>query len=164
MQICITQTDPGNNGSYLRHIRVYAPGNESLADAAIFDPAFLSRLQPFGTLRFMDWMHTNNSIQENVEDMPSTSDATWTTPAGVPAEIMANLANTLAAKPWINMPHRATDAYVTEFATIIRNTLDANLDIYVEYSNEIWNDQFTQGGFIGDEGVSEFAANNSSDF
>jgi len=164
MQICITQTDPANNGSYLRDIRVYAPGNESLADTAIFDPAFLSRLQPFGTLRFMDWMHTNNSSQEDVEDMPLTSAATWTTSAGVPAEIMSGLANTLAAKPWFNMPHRATDAYIAEFATIIRNTLDANLDIYVEYSNEIWNDQFTQGRFIGDLGVSKFANNNGSDF
>ncbi|MFM1895962.1 MAG: hypothetical protein RLZZ385_1036 [Pseudomonadota bacterium] len=164
IQLCITQTDPGNNGNYLRNIRVYAPGNESLADGAIFDPAFLTRLQPFGTLRFMDWMHTNNSTQRDVENMPRVTAATWTTSAGVPAEIMARLANLLAAKPWFNMPHQATDDYVAEFATLIRNTLDKDLDIYVEYSNEIWNDQFTQGGFINDQGVAKFGANAGSDF
>ena len=164
IQICITATDPNNTGNYLRNIRVYAPGNESLAQSALFDPSFLNRLAPFTTLRFMDWMHTNNSSQKEVEDMARVSSATWTTRSGVPAEIMAWLSNVLNAKPWFNMPHQATDAYVAEFATIIRNTLQADLDIYVEYSNEIWNDQFTQGGFISHEGNSKFSPSNGSEF
>ncbi len=150
IQICVSQTDPANTGNYIRNIQVFAPGNETSVNENIFDPAFLTRLKPFGTLRFMDWMHTNNSAQINIEDMPRVGAATWTTSAGVPAEIIAKLANTLSTKPWFNMPHRATDGYVAEFATIVRNTLDPKLDIYVEYSNEIWNDQFSQGQFIGD--------------
>jgi hypothetical protein len=164
IQICITQSDPGNNGNYLRNIRLYAPGHEALAEDAIFDPEFLARLAPFGALRFMDWMRTNDSTQAEVETRPLPEHARYSTEAGVPAEIMAALANTLEAKPWFNMPHRATDAYVTEFATVIRNTLDSDLDVYVEYSNEIWNNQFLQGSFIEEEGIEKFAAMPGSNF
>jgi len=33
----------------------------------------------------------------------------------------------------------ATDAYVRQFATTVRNRLDPTLKPHIEYSNEVWN-------------------------
>ena len=162
IQICITETSSGN---HLRNIRVYAPGHEALANAGEqFHPDFLARTQPFSVLRFMDWMKTNNSTQTNPSDRPKTGDYTFTTARGVPAETMADLATRLGAMPWFNMPHAATDAYVTEFATAVRNRLPAGRPVYVEYSNEIWNDQFSQGRAIEAQGIAKFGNQAGSNF
>jgi hypothetical protein len=110
----------------------------------------------------MDWMHTNNSPQENFSDRPKTTDARWTVDGeGVPAETMIDLANTTQKDPWFCMPHLATDSYVTQFATLVKNNLDSGRKIYVEYSNEVWNSQFSQGNFVEAQGQAEFATGDS---
>ena len=166
IQICVTATDPSGTGDYLRNIRVYAPGTEARGEAGdLFQDDFLARLRPFGALRFMDWMRTNNSTQGAASDRPLPSDYTYATEhKGVPAEVMVNLANTLDASPWFNMPQAATDDYVRSFARVVKAQLAATLPVYVEYSNEIWNDQFSQGGAIETEGVAQFAAAAGSAF
>ena len=45
---------------------------------------------------------------------------------------------------WINVPVAASDDYVRELALLLRDNLDPNLHIYVEYSNEVWNWDFSQ--------------------
>jgi hypothetical protein len=57
---------------------------------------------------------------------------------------MIKLANTLHADPWFCIPHRATDDYVRQFATLLRDTLDPTLRPRIEYSNEVWNTSFGQ--------------------
>jgi hypothetical protein len=56
----ILATDPGGSGDYLRNIRVYrADQSEALKHGELFNPDMLSYLAPFGSLRFMDWMESN---------------------------------------------------------------------------------------------------------
>lgn len=110
---------------------------------AIFNPGWTARLAAFDTLRFMDWMQTNNSSQSAWEDRPQISDASWAY-KGVPLEVMLALANSLGKNLWINIPHLADDAYVQAFASEVRAALDPALKVYVEYSNEMWNFQFAQ--------------------
>lgn len=72
------------------------------------------------------------------------------------------LANLTKKDAWINIPVRATDDYIRNLANLFkygsdgvnpyttpqRNPiyppLDGNLNIYVEYSNEVWNSIFSQ--------------------
>ncbi len=162
IQICITETDSTNP---IRNIRLYAPGMETRAVAGeVFAPDLLARLQGFGAVRFMDWQRTNNSTQSDFSRRALPSDARYTSDRGVPVEVMVDLANRLRLQPWFNMPQPATDAYVTAFAALVRERLANTLPVYVEYSNEIWNDQFGQGRSINDEGVAKFAGRPGSDF
>jgi hypothetical protein len=147
MWIEIRATNPANP---IRNIRFIMPGFEATYQQQPFHPLFLERLSRFGALRFMDWMATNNSTIARWEDRPRVSDATQSI-KGVAPEHMIQLANTLHADPWFNMPHLANDDYVRQFATLVRDTLDPTLKIYIEYSNETWNCQFSQCEYMGQQ-------------
>lgn len=129
----------------LRNVRIvmpgHAPGQPQAAEP--FNTTFLDRFAPFKTLRFMDWGSTNSNTVVNWNDRTLPSNRTWTGDRGVPVETMVALANRQLADPWFNMPVRADDAFVRQFATLVRDTLDPRLKVYVEYGNEVWNPQFT---------------------
>lgn len=71
---------------------------------------------------------------------------------GAPVEIMVALANKLHADPWFSMPHMATDDYIKHFASYVRDHLRPGLKVYLEYSNEVWNTQFSQAHYVRDQG------------
>jgi hypothetical protein len=152
----IKATDPDHTGDFIRNIRiVYAP-NEALLDSGeIFNPTFISRIQPFRLLRFMAWMHTNNSTQSTWAGRPTPSNALWST-KGVPVEVMVSLLNKVHADGWFNMPAMATDDYSTRFATYVHNNLNANQKVYVEYSNETWYSKFSQSSYVTSQGEAAF--------
>ncbi|MCX7566451.1 hypothetical protein OS189_08870 [Sulfitobacter sp. F26169L] len=133
-----SSSDPVRNISVVREDRLAL-----WESGAVFNPDWTARLAPFETLRFMDWMETNNSTQSRWQDRPQTGDASWAH-HGVPLEIMLALANGLGKDIWVNIPHLADDAYVKAFAQEIRAGLDPAQKVYVEYSNEMWNFQFAQ--------------------
>jgi len=45
------------------------------------------------------------------------------------------------------MPHRADDRYVREFAKLVKSSLNPELKVYLEYSNEVWNGMFAQNKY-----------------
>jgi len=97
-------------------------------------------------IRFMDWMETNGSKQSAWKDRPRPTDARFTE-KGVPLEVMIDLCNRWGADPWFCMPHLADDNYIQQFAELTKARLAPNLKVYVEYSNEVWNDQFEQARY-----------------
>ena len=133
----------------LRDIRVYAPTYENSTE--VFHPQFLERLEGFTTLRFMDWMTTNNSPIVTWDDRPHLTDAQWHE-FGVPVEILVALANRLNTDAWFNMPHLADDDYIRQFATMVHANLNPNLRAYIEYSNETWNSIFAQSYYVIEQG------------
>ncbi len=143
------ETNPDNP---VRNIRLLLPGSEATYQTQPFNPLFLARIERFSTLRFMDWMNTNDSPVAAWADRPQPSDATFAA-RGVPVEVLVQLANTVHANAWFNMPHRATDEYVRAFATYVRDNLDPALRVYIEYSNETWNGQFSQAGYVSEQGL-----------
>ncbi|WP_013321990.1 cadherin-like domain-containing protein [Gloeothece verrucosa] len=143
----LTQTDPNNTGNYLRNIRVIPEASESTYSTNIFNPEFLKKIDSFSTLRFMDWMKTNDSSQKEWSNRPTLDTASWGT-KGAPVEAMVALANVTNSNAWFNMPHQATDEYVTQFATYVKNNLKPGLKAYVEYSNEVWNASFGQNKYV----------------
>ncbi|MEQ8896899.1 MAG: hypothetical protein RID23_07380 [Roseovarius sp.] len=142
--IKIQRSDPMKTGDYVRNISVVREEHEeAFAKGAVFNPLWLDHMQGFGVLRFMDWMHTNNSDQQDWSHRPKPDDFSYSR-HGVPAEIMIRLANELGADPWFCMPHLSDETYQRRFAELALAQLDPGLKAYVEYSNEVWNWQFTQ--------------------
>ena len=79
-----------------------------------------------------------------------------------PVEIMVELANLTDTNPWFTIPHQATDEYVQNFAQYVEDNLDPDLDIYVEYSNEVWNRLFEQSRWAGEQASKEWPDSNFS--
>ncbi|MEZ4648078.1 MAG: hypothetical protein R3E97_04685 [Candidatus Eisenbacteria bacterium] len=160
----ITETDPND---HVRNIRVLRPdedGTDYVNTYAQqpFRPLFLERIRNYGALRFMDWMGTNFSPVVSWDDRTQLSNKTWSSNfgegAGMPYEVLVSLCNTAGISPWFCMPHMADDAYVTQFATMIRDQLDPSLDVYVEYSNEVWNGLFVDNAWWqGQSGQNSYA-------
>ena len=158
----ITDTDPNDIGDYLRDIHIM-PAEYEYADNQIFNPAFLEKIQPFNTLRFMDWMATNNSTQGEWGNRPTPESSVFSGEIAS-VESMVELANRTNTDPWFTIPHMATDEYITNFAEYVRDNLDPELQIYIEYSNEVWNRDFDQGWWVEEKGIEEFADSNVGDF
>ncbi len=144
--LIITSTDPNKTGNYLRNIRVVPAQYEQTYQSQIFNPQFLSKINNFKALRFMDWMKTNNSLQSEWANRPKVQDASYFG-KGVPVEVMVELANQLNIDPWFNMPHLATNEYITNFAQVVKTRLNPNLTAYIEFSNEVWNGSFKQNKY-----------------
>ena len=113
-----------------------------------FQPEFLSRLAPFKVIRFMDWAKTNNSGLKRWTDRPRKGRQTQAGRDGVAIEYMIALSNELGADPWFCIPHKADDDYIRRCAEMVRDRLHPDAKVYIEYSNEVWNSQFKQHGYI----------------
>jgi len=116
------------------------------AGGQIFRQEYLDFLPSGGCFRFMDWAGTNNSPVVNLADYPVAESQSW---LRVPLSVMVSLCNTKSADMWLNIPHQATDALVTDWATYLRDNLTSTLKIRIELSNEIWNTgTFSQGSYF----------------
>ena len=139
----IVQTD---RSDYVRNIRVLLPGTERTWKENPFRAGFLRQWKGVACLRFMDWMKTNGSKVATWSDRPRLTHATFAR-AGVPVELMVDLCNRLDADAWFCMPHRADDDYIRRFATMVRDRLEPERTVYIEYSNEVWNSIFEQNRY-----------------
>jgi hypothetical protein len=148
IMITITATDPKKTGNYIRNIKVVRSQDEQLYQSGeIFNPLFIEKIKKFRVLRFMDWMGTNGSEQKEWSNRPKPDSVSYAYRGNVPIEVMVNLANKVQEEPWFNMPHQATDEYMTNFAKMVKDSLDPKLKVYVEYSNEVWNWSFPQSHY-----------------
>lgn len=157
----IIETDPNETGNYLRNIRLIMPGFEAVYQTAPFHPMFLERWQAFSTLRFMDWQHTNNNPNQTWNERTTIQHQTQARASGVALEYCIQLANTLQTDAWFCLPHQADDNYITQFATMIRDNIDPDLKVIIEYSNEVWNGQFEQANYASTQGLTLGLSDNS---
>ena len=118
-----------------------------------FHPRFLKNWAPFKVIRFMDWMGTNDSPVKQWSQRTLPTMQTQGSKSGVALEYMVALANTLHADPWFCMPHMADDTYIEKFAQMVKESLDPGLKIYIEYTNEAWNEQFSQAKYCREKGL-----------
>jgi len=150
----ITDTDPNDTGEYIRNLRVVPEKYEEIADQT-FNPDFVDTVSNFDTLRFLDWMDIDNSTESEWSDRVTT-DSIFA-PDRVAIESMVELANETQTNPWFNIPHLATDEYITNFAEYVRDNLDPELEVHVEYSHEVWNPSNSQSAWIREQGEAEFS-------
>ncbi len=137
------QSDPIND------IKFILPDYVDTYENQQFTTEILDFIDDFQTIRFMDWSETNFSENEIWSERTQKDNASQATEKGVAWEHVIDLCNTAQKNAWINIPHRANDDYITELATLFRDNLNPNLKIYLEYSNEVWNTNFTQTHEVG---------------
>jgi len=138
------------SGNHIRNIRILP---EQYADGSphpTFLSDFLDGIKPFHAFRFMDWQSTNSTSVKNWSEraLPSNASQSSTTNKGICLEHCVELCNTLNIDGWFCVPHLATDDYIRNMARFLRDNVNSNLKIYIEYSNEIWNWQFSQSSWI----------------
>ncbi len=162
----IEKTNPKN---YLRNIRILMPGGICAGDAykrvnhekacrgrqylsfaehyrqIIFNPDYLNFMKDFKVVRFMNMGGVTRNNISAWKDRPTLDKSTWGGKEGVrgiPLEIMVELANQLNIDPWFNIPHKADSAFIYHYAKYVKEHLRPHLKVYIEYSNETWNDLF----------------------
>ena len=150
-------TNPGNP---VRNVRVFMPGfDEGVTvnpetptalgpwPSMPFHPHILRFLEPFPVLRWMDWMQANSYSSGNFDDRPLSSSRRFWGEGGVPLEHIILLSNHLGSAPYFNLPVRADDDYAEKFATLVRDQLRGDVDIFVELANENWHTGFDGGTY-----------------
>ena len=167
IRVTITADDPTSVGNYLNNIAlVYSPDSTSsvigvnetafvnsncmnVVVPACLNPIFLARIAPFKTLRMMEWGATINSLNQNWTDrsLPTwafwnenqINDATTGNRNGYPVEAQVAACNAVNANCWLNMPCMSSQSYVQSEAALVNSLLNSGLNVYVEYCNEVWN-------------------------
>lgn len=153
-----------NANDHIRNIRFILPGHAQTYQTQPVYLAFSDLLDDFAVVRFMQTMQTNagsypcdNGVAatdaycvKTWANRPQPDYFTQATERGVALEYLIDIANAAQVDGWFNVPHGADDNYVREMARLIRDRLHANLQVYVELSNEMWN-------FSGDYPQSEWA-------
>ena len=142
-------------GNPVRNIRVMMPGYSS---SQIYNSVFLNKIQPFTTLRFMEWNNTNTNteVQWQNRRKPAYYTQGYDTlqsSLGIAWEYAIRLCNTTGKNCWINIPTQADTNYVGQLAKLFRDSLNPSLKIYLEYSNECWNNIFPQYTWINANGI-----------
>ncbi|MFV1985336.1 MAG: hypothetical protein ACC657_17445 [Thiohalomonadales bacterium] len=141
-------TNPSNHA---RNMSFVALSDEATFKTQPFRKEFLSTWGSLPAARFMDWLATNNSTNSRWNQRTTLSDMQQASKAGVAYEYIIKLSNLTKTNPWINIPHLATNNYVRQLATLFKNSLDPNLTVYVEYTNEAWNSIFAQTKYMAQQ-------------
>jgi hypothetical protein len=149
--ISILETNPRNP---IRNIRVLMPGHEYTHERFPFHPLYLKKLSAFSTLRFMQWNGGASAAVPSSWNLRKTTQYfSQARDAEVSWEYVISLSNNLAANAWISIPLLADDDYIQNLAIMLRENLRNDSLIYVEYSNEVWNDLFDSGKYASSEGL-----------
>jgi hypothetical protein len=83
----------------------------------------------------MDLLGTNGSPVKEWNQTTSPDMDSQAQPSGISIELVAKITNITGRNIWFNVPHLASDDYVTKLATYLKANVSANRIIYVEYSN-----------------------------
>jgi hypothetical protein len=145
------RTPESETNTGIADVRLLRPGYD-LDTETIFTPHMLKAVEPFGVLRFMNWVGGNNinppfdSGADSILDWEARTLPTdrQNRGKGVAWEYVIELANLTGKDIWINVPVHASDDYVRGLAQLLKDELHPDVVIYVEHSNEVWNPIFTQ--------------------
>lgn len=167
MQFGNTQRNPAsalNTGlTDIELLRPYLPGSgASYVPGTLFNASLEADFAPFTAVRYMTYLNTNGSTIRNWSDRVLPGNPIQAQPNGGALEYMVMLANESGKDLWINVPVSATPDYIRKLAELLRYGSDGvlpytspqahpayppvqpNLNIYIEYSNEVWNFSFAQ--------------------
>jgi hypothetical protein len=150
MAVRVRKTDPKDP---VRNIRLVPEQYKDSYQLQPFLPEFLERYKGFQVIRFMDWLRVNNSTIEKWSERSRPEDQTQAGQKGVALEYCLQCANALDADPWLCIPHKADDDYVRNFAKMVKEKLNSKHKVYIEYSNETWNQLFDQAKYCTERGL-----------
>lgn len=139
----------------------------SYATANPFSSDYIEELSHYQVMRFMNMVPINsNEIKvwadrrqpDAPDQRPNTFEQEGVIYQGMAYEWMIKLCNLTGSDFWAPVPHRADDAYVRNLANLVKEHLDPSLNVYLEYSNEVWNNDpnrarwFTQSDYATEKG------------
>jgi hypothetical protein len=141
----ITLSFRNTTGPGLQNISVLQPGYDLSAQSNITNLT-LAHLSRFSVLRFMDWTNTNENFEVNWNETTSLNWPIYTPPKRTPWPMIPYLINLFnkSIDIWINIPHNSSDDYILNLARLMLNEVNSRTNIYIEYSNEVWNYEFPQ--------------------
>lgn len=145
--IILERTDPSDP---VRSIDCREPG---ASKQALFSPEFLESLKPFGVLRFLDWQKINDNKGGRWAERTLPTSLTHGRRDGVAIEHMVALANAVDADPWFHIPYGADADYITRFARLVHDSVEPDRTVYIELSNEVWNQLFPAARQAQKEGL-----------
>ncbi len=128
------------NNSYMSFVESYQRGQN-----ITFNPDYLNFMKDFKVIRFMNMSGVTRNNLRSWNNRPTIQKATWGGKEGVrgvPLEVMIELANILNIDPWFNVPHNADNVFINRMAQTVKQQLKPNLRVYLEYTNEAWNNIF----------------------
>lgn len=166
-QTALLMSFTNTNGKGVKDIKLMRPtsngANTSYDESVTFTNDIKNLISKFQVIRTMDPQSTNGSQDKNWADRALKTQATLNTEKGIPWEYIIQLANETNKDIWIQIPHKATDAYITSLAELLFSTLNNKSKVYIEYSNEVWNTAsgFPQGNEINQMAKDEVAKGNS---
>ncbi len=148
--------ESSQQGDHVRNIRLMQEAFEQVAAPTrpVFHPDYIGLIADLaGPIRVMDWLDTNVNQQVDWDDRRLPSRYTQALESsgaerGVAWELLVALANESQRDLWICVPHRATADYIQRLAELLRDQLDPALRVWVEYTNEAWNDDFAAWHWI----------------
>jgi len=176
----ITWTNPAD---HLRNLRIVMPGFENDYATDPIHPSFRAHWSMMKAFRFMDWLRINNSPVVEWERMKPKDYITqvgysgeWgnqvfdSDPVGSSVELAVDVCNAMDADIWLCIPHRASNDLIQAMASLVLTRLEPERKVYVEFSNEVWNDGFQQaeecrllGDGLGLAGALEYTVRRSGD-
>lgn len=106
---------------------------------SLFHSSFLNDLNRISCIRGMDWTLTNSSKHINWIDRRLPNDLGQSSTYGACWEHLIELSNVLSCDLWICIPHNATDDYIRKLSILLKEKLNPGVNLFVEYSNEVWN-------------------------
>jgi hypothetical protein len=148
-----------NTSGGVRDVSLRQPG---YADNQTFTNEFIQAVAPFGVLRFMDYLATNQTRVRTWAERTTPASATQATDKGGSYEHAIQMANELGKDLWINIPVFADDAYIRSLAELLKQNLASDRVVYVEYSNELWNAVFQQTADNRDAAIAEAIAGDTA--
>lgn len=154
-RIALRESDPDDPIRNLRFMRPDVDGTALPFDTK-FHPLLINRLRNFGGIRSMDLQATNYSRVQHWGDRTMDNESksvefpNGNAPSlGVPVFDIVDLINEVSNDGstktlWICIPIYATDDFVNKYLQELYDNLNSNVNLIIEYSNEIWNGGFRQ--------------------
>ncbi len=138
-----------------RNIRLWSPNAPRTNP---FTPWYRSHMNHGGGV--IRWMDANETMSSGASisswaNRTRLDSVRWRGSTGIPYEACIALCNELNSDMYINIPGRANNTYVRELARLIRDNLNPNLAVYVEWSNEVWATGTTTGRENNDAATAE---------
>jgi hypothetical protein len=149
-----------NTSGGVRNVVMTLPGYTA-GTSQIFTNQFTSMMAPFGVFRPLSDQGSGTRAFPAVRQWPgrlnnpnAPSLTQYSDGSFLAWEWQVMMANATNTDLWICVPVNATDDYITQLATVIKNGtivdgvaypgLSSTLKVYLEYSNEVWNSGFFQ--------------------
>jgi len=134
VKVELLRSDPADP---LRDLRLIPA--ELIDHDSAFHPRFLELMQGFDIVRCTGLMRTGGGAKRAGDwaGRPTTQHQTQAGKRGMAVEHAIALCNKLEADCWITVPVTAEEVWVRGCAELVRDGLDEDLRIYVEYGNDV---------------------------